>query len=472
MKQENQIVPVEHSYPEGVFILPVRHRPIFPGMLVPIVISNKRTITALKTILNKDKYLGVILQKDDTLPNIDIKNLYKVGTLVYVVKTVNLPDEGIQLMVNAMVRFTIKDVVYSHSNIYAKVSYHKDVVSKKDRETKAILQAVISITKNIFSQSSVFTEEMKLALMNVEEPGQIADFTCNVINLEKKELQEILETVDVKERLNKALNFLTRELEIIKLQNKIQGKVAHKVESSQREYMLREQLKAIHRELGSSESSSEKNANYYREKIKNLVLPEEANTRCNEEINKLDIIEMRSPEYGVICNYLDFIIKLPWEESEFHEVNIKSARTNLNKHHFGLVKPKERILEQLAVRNLLGQEKGLILCLVGPPGTGKTSLGKAIANSMKKKFFRFSVGGVKDEAEIKGHRRTYIGAMPGKILQALATVRVNDMVLLIDEIDKLGTSFQGDPASALLEVMDPEQNNDFRDHYYLHYNCK
>ncbi len=464
-KKKKMLVQVNQILPDKILIVPIRHRPVFPGMISPILITNKKLAKSVEAVLNINNFLGLLLQKDDTLSWDSIENLYSIGTTVNILKKVKLPDNNLQIMVNAVGRFKLKEYIHQKPYLYAKVENYLEETVQKDKELKALLHAVISTAKEVFSKSSVFTEEMKLTLINVEDPSKIADFICNIINLEKEEIQNMLETFDVKERLNKTLHFLVRELETLKLQEKIQGRIATKFEGQQKEQLLREQLKAIRDELGIDGKSKEKGPEYYKAKIEKLPLPEEAKNKCLEEVEKLDYVENRSNEYGVIRNYLDTIIDLPWKVPEFTKLDISEAQKILDKNHFGLQSIKERIIENLAVRNLLKKEKGSIICLVGPPGVGKTSLGKAIAKAMKKKFFRFSLGGMRDEAEIKGHRRTYVGAMPGKIIQALKVVKSKDALFLLDEVDKMGISFQGDPASALLEVFDPEQNKEFRDHF-------
>ncbi|MCS6984983.1 MAG: endopeptidase La [Leptospiraceae bacterium] len=461
----NLVVSIDHLLPETLFLVPIRGRPVFPGMVTPLVIAPGPLSQAVDVISKKTGYLGLVMQEDDQAEEIIAEKLYHTGTAVKILKKINLPEGGIHILVNTLQRFTIKEFVYTRPNVVAKVEYHPDVYDSRDKEIMALTRAVLAQAKEMMNESPFFTEEMKVTLVNVDEPGKIADFVCSILNLEKHEFQDILETFDVKRRLEKALVFITRELELLRLQKKIQGEIHRKIEEQQREFFLREQLKAIRQELGQRQGYQERNAEYYRTKIENLKLPAEAREKVLAEIDKLEYIDSNSAEFSVVRNYLDTIIDLPWEEPTFHEIDLNYARKVLNRDHFGLEDVKERILEFLAVRKLRHNEKGSILCLVGPPGAGKTSLGKSIAEAMQRKFYRFSLGGMRDEAEIKGHRRTYVGAMPGKIIQALRVVKSKNPVLMLDEIDKLGISFQGDPASALLEVLDPAQNTEFRDHY-------
>lgn len=444
--------------------MPVRHRPVFPGMVTPLVIAEGKLAEAIENVHKQNQYLGLVLQHDDTSAQVTPEQLYRVGTAARILKRINLPEGGMHLLVNSLERFKIVEFLHSSPQILAKVEYQIEPNEVRDKELIALMRSVLNQAKEMMTENPYFTEEMKLTLVNVEEPGKIADFVASVLNLKREEFQEILETFDVRRRLERVLQFLARELDLVKLQRKIQGKVNQGVEHHQREYYLREQLKAIKSELRGPEHR-DKDADYYRQKIEAAKLPAEANERALDECNKLDYIEPSSHEYTVVRNYLDTILDLPWNAQVVDDIDLKFARQVLDRDHYGLEDVKTRILEYLAVRSLKHDVRGSIICLLGPPGVGKTSLGKSIATAMKKKFFRFSLGGMRDEAEIKGHRRTYIGAMPGKIIQGLKTTKAKDMVLMLDEIDKLGRSYHGDPASALLEVLDPAQNSEFRDHF-------
>lgn len=460
---QNFVVSVDQVLPPELFLVPIRYRPVFPGMVTPLVLSAGPLAEGIERVSRQTGYLGLVLQEDDTKEDVDSEKIYSVGTAVKIIKKVNLPDGGLHLLVNTLQRFKINKVINNKPFSRAKVTYYQDEITK-DKELIALTRAVLARAREMMSENPFFTEEMKVTLINVDEPGKIADFVCSVLNLEKEEYQEILETFDVKERLEKTLQFLAREYDLFKLQKKIQGKINDKIEQQQREFYLREQLRAIRTELGMNDPK-ELDAEQFRERIESLPLPEEVKEKAAEELNKFEYIDVNSSEYGVIRNYLETILDLPWGNPEFKSVDIEKARKILAKDHYGLDDVKTRIIEHLAVRELRGDDKGSIICLVGPPGVGKTSLGKSIARAMERKFYRFSLGGMRDEAEIKGHRRTYIGAMPGKIVQALKVVKSKNPVLMLDEIDKLGASFQGDPASALLEVLDPAQNSEFRDHF-------
>lgn len=462
-EEQNVIVPVHQLLPEELFIIPIKQRPIFPGMVSPLIITGKDFSSKVENILKKTTYLGLLIQRDIAEKAEDPDNLYEVGTAIKVIKSVNLPDGGLHLLINSLQRFSIKKYTYQKPSLLAKVEYYPEPEIKPDKELQALTRAVFSDAKNFMNANPLFTEEMKFTLVNVSEPGKIADFVCSILNLEKEEYQEILETFDLKKRLELTLQFLQREKDLFDLQQKIQFKINDRMDQQQRDFFLREQLRAIKSELGAG--SREKDFDYYKNKIEALQLPEEVEFKVLEEAEKLDYVDPNAGEYGVIRNYLDTVIALPWEEPLYKEIEIEKAIRILNKDHYGIEDVKERIIEYIAVKKLKRSEKGGIICLVGPPGVGKTSVGRSIARALNKKFFRFSVGGMRDEAEIKGHRKTYLGAMPGKLIQAIKVVQVKDPVLMLDEIDKMGISYQGDPASALLEVLDPEQNKDFRDHY-------
>ncbi|MBN8219750.1 MAG: endopeptidase La [Spirochaetes bacterium] len=433
-------------------------------MVTPLVIAEGKLAEAIENVHKSNQYLGLVLQHDDTQNEVGPDNLFKIGTAAKILKRINLPEGGMHLLVNSLERFRIQSFVHTQPQMLAKVEYQIEASEVRDKELIALMRSVLNQAKEMMTENPYFTEEMKLTLINVEEPGKIADFVCSVLNLKREEFQEVLETFDIRRRLERTLQFLARELDLVKLQRKIQGKVNQSAETNQREYYLREQLKAIKTELRGPETK-DKDADYYRQKIEAAKLPPEAQEKALDECSKLDYVEPSSHEYTVIRNYLDTLLDLPWNVEAVDDIDLAHARQVLNRDHYGLDDVKTRILEYLAVRSLKKDVKGSIICLVGPPGVGKTSLGRSIATAMKKKFFRFSLGGMRDEAEIKGHRRTYIGAMPGKIVQGLKTTKAKDMVLMLDEIDKLGRSFHGDPASALLEVLDPQQNFEFRDHF-------
>ncbi|RME90830.1 MAG: endopeptidase La [Candidatus Hydrogenedentota bacterium] len=463
---DHKIVPVDQLLPDELFIVPLKFRPIFPGLVTPLMIPPGPLAESVENVIKKSPYIGLLLQKDENVKELSVENLYSVGTAARVLKKMKLPDGGIQLLINTLFRFKVKNYRYTKPFPVAEVEYFREEDSgKRDKETQGLMRAIINNARKMANMNPLMTEEMKLTLVNVDSPGRLADFACNILDLSKEEYQEILETFDTKQRLEKSLRLLIREMEMLKLQQQIEGKITDKMAEQQREYFLREQLKQIRHELGLDKKPKEKDAEFYREKIQSSGMSEEAKEKALQEVEKLEYVEPSASEYSVIRNYLDLILDLPWDTPKFEPIDLKKAERILNRDHYGLEDVKQTILEILAVRNLTQKNKGNILCFVGPPGVGKTSLGKSIASAMKKKFYRFSLGGMRDEAEIKGHRRTYIGAMPGKFIQALRTVKTADPVIMLDEIDKLSSSYHGDPASALLEVLDPQQNESFLDHY-------
>jgi len=468
------------NFPESVVIIPIMNSPIFPGMIAPIILTEDKfspeldeqllktgfvALNLVKTEL-KDSNGNIIPEEEIDLDNRDInaRDLYKVGVLCKVVKKLKLPDGSVNVLVHGIKRYRASEITSSSPLIITKVEVFDDIL-ETDEELDAYTRSVINQVKKLSEINPYFNEEMKLAMLNSPSPGALADLVAFAISLDIPEAQDFLETLVVKKRFAKLLVYLKREKDVADIQKKISDEVNDKVNKYQREYFLREQLKVIRSELGMDEDDKSRDINKFREKIEELDLPDTAHKTVEDELERLEAIPDSSPEYNISRTYLNWIIDLPWGKSTKDIIKIPEAEKILEKDHYGLEKAKKRILEFLAVRKLKPDYDGTILCLSGPPGVGKTSLGKSIAASLGRKFYRFSLGGMRDEAEIKGHRRTYVGAMPGRIVQALKRVEVNNPVIMLDEIDKLGSSYQGDPASALLEVLDPEQNNSFIDHY-------
>ena len=462
---EGDLLSVDRILPSQLYIIPIRYRPIFPGIVTPLIISHGRFSEAVDRALPSSRTIGLLLLKDDELENIGANDLFQFGTASKILKKINLPDGGINVLINSVKRFVIKKVVSEKPHIVAEVSYIDEEQPKKNMELKALTRAVLTQLKLLSENNPLFTEEMKLTMVNVEEPGKIADFVASMLSLEKQEYQSILETVQVRRRLEMVLQLLHKEMEVHTLQKKLQGFISDKMDKQQREFFLREQLKAIKTELGMEEDERANEIKEMKRKAEQLSLKGEAKEKLNEETEKLSLTDVNSSEYSITRNYIETVISLPWNLKTVDNLDIERAERVLNRDHYALDDVKKRILEFLAVRKLKPDSRGSIICLVGPPGVGKTSLGQSIARALQKKFFRISLGGMRDEAEIKGHRRTYIGAMPGKIIQGLRVCKSRNPVFMLDEIDKLGQSLQGDPASALLEVLDPEQNAEFRDHY-------
>ncbi|HPS58158.1 MAG TPA: endopeptidase La [Spirochaetota bacterium] len=466
--QEHQIIVAQEFRPEKMTIIPVSQRPIFPGMMIPLILTGDIMIESAQEIIESpNKMGGVVLIKNQHDDMAKSEDLYNVGVAVKIIKITPVDEKTVQVMLNALGRITLKEVMQNGPVIRWSVeNYYEDEFKPTD-EMKAYSMAIISSVKDLIKTNSLFQEELKLFLnrFSVEDPGKLADFVASMTSAESGEIQDILETFDVRQRVKKVLILLKKEIELNKLQKKITQQIEEKISRQQKEFFLREQLKEIKKELGLEKDEKSTEIEKFQERIAKLKLTEEAAKQIDEEMNKMRLLEPHSAEYGVSRNYLDWLTSLPWGIFSEDNYDIDKARKILNRDHYGLDDIKERILEFIATGKMKGNISGSIICFIGPPGVGKTSIGKSVAEALNRKFFRFSLGGMRDEAEIKGHRRTYIGAMPGKIIQSLKTVDVANPVIMLDEIDKIGASFQGDPASALLEVLDPEQNNNFLDHY-------
>ncbi|MFP5458349.1 MAG: endopeptidase La [Bacteriovoracia bacterium] len=487
--------------PSEVVIIPIVNSPIFPGMIAPIILSEDKYTSELDAYLARHNYIALNLVKfkdgggvmeeegeeheededeaedeqgltgHDTMGAPEAVNkaltpqdIYKVGVLCKIVKKLKLPDGSVNLLVHGMRRYRALEYTGDAPLLLCRPEVFSDI-HEPDEELDAYTRSVINQVKKLSEINPYFNEEMKLAMLNSPSPGSLADLVAFALSLDVPEAQDFLETLVVKKRFAKLLVYLKREKDVADIQKKITDEVNDKVNKYQREYFLREQLKVIRNELGMDEDEKAKDMKKLKEGIDAANLPEDARRVAFEELDRLESIPDSSPEYNVTRTYLQWMIQLPWNKHSEDSVDIAAARKMLEKDHYGLEKAKERILEFLAVRKLKPEYDGTILCLSGPPGVGKTSLGQSIAHALGRKFYRFSLGGMRDEAEIKGHRRTYVGAMPGKVIQALKRVEVNNPVIMLDEIDKLGKSYQGDPASALLEVLDPEQNKTFIDNY-------
>ncbi|WP_304221377.1 endopeptidase La [Gracilinema caldarium] len=460
---EQGIIPIDQILPNKLYLVALMGRPIFPGIFTPIMIGNPADVKVVDEALAGDGLIGlVMLQNESENPTID--DLYKVGTVAKIVKKINIPDGGVNIFISTLKRFRIKKTLNASNPIVAAVEYLEDEEDDTS-EVKALTRALISEMKQVSENNPLFSEEMRLNMINIDHPGKIADFIASILNIDKTEQQRILEILNVRKRMEQVLVFIKKEQELLKIQKKIQKEINEKIEKSQREYFLREELKAIKNELGMTTDAKSSEYQKFRDKLNEIHLDDEVREAVEQELEKFSLMDPNSSEFIVTRNYLDTIVNLPWNKESNTELDMDYARKVLEEDHYGLKDVKDRIMEFLAVRKLRNDTKGSILCLVGPPGVGKTSVGRSIARALGKQFFRFSVGGMRDEAEIKGHRRTYVGAMPGKIIQGLKLVKTKDPVFMIDEIDKMGSSYQGDPSSALLEVLDPEQNYAFRDHY-------
>jgi ATP-dependent Lon protease len=464
---EGGLVVASEILPTGLPIIPLRPRPAFPGIMIPLALSGRAQVTALQQALeHQSQALGLVMVRDFDEAD-SAENLHQVGVAAKIVKVLQTEKNAAHVLVNSLERFVIEEVSEKGRALYARVRYHFATELSVNPELRAYSMAILSTLKELVQINPLYSEEIKLFLnrSSLDDPGRLADFAANLTSADGQQLQEILATLDVRKRIDKVLILLKKELEVSRLQTKISKQIEEKVSAQQREFFLREQLKAIKHELGLEKEGKDTEIEKFQKRLKKLTLNDEAQWAVADEMDKLQLIEPSSPEYNVSRNYLDWLTILPWGVFSKDSYNISRARRILDRDHYGLKDVKERILEFIAVGKMKGDISGSILCLVGPPGVGKTSIGHSIADALGREFFRFSLGGMRDEAEIKGHRRTYIGAMPGKFIQAMKTAGTGNPVLMLDEIDKIGASFQGDPASALLEVLDPEQNSSFRDHY-------
>ncbi len=462
----NTIVPTDTILPDRLRIIPIEGRPIFPGIFTPLMLTASEDINAAEAAFKDTGFIGIVMLKNEK-DNPEAADLHKIGTVARIVRKVVLPDGGLNVFISTQKRFRIKKTLHKTSPILVAVEYLEDEEADTF-EVKALTRALVSEMKEVSENNPLFSEEMRLNMVNIDNPGKIADFISSILNLEKDEQQKILETLNVRQRMEKVLVFIKKEQELLKVQKKIQSEINDRVEKSQREYFLREEMKSIQEELGETADGNATDYQKFKKKIEEFNFEGEVKETVESELEKFHLSDPSSSEYMVSRNYLELITQLPWKfnpEIDGLNYNLDDAQKILESEHFGMEEVKKRVLEYLAVRKMKNDTKGSIMILVGPPGVGKTSIGKSIATAMNKKFYRFSVGGMHDEAEIRGHRRTYVGAMPGKIIQGLKITKSLSPVFLIDEIDKMGTSNQGDPASALLEVLDPEQNFSFRDNY-------
>jgi ATP-dependent Lon protease len=452
----------DKKYPKNLPILALRNTVIFPYSIVPLTIARPKSVKAVDEVTSKGKILGVLTQRDEKIDDPSSNDLYHYGTICKIVRLLKQSDDTILLMVQGLDRFKVERFIQTEPYLLVEITPLKAIVFE-DIETEALVKQV----KNQFQQMISFLapqlqQAISVTAAHVDDPEQLADFIASNLDVAVEKKQGVLEILDVKERLRTVLRLLEEQIEILKVGSKIQSEVKSEIEKGMRERYLREQLAAIRRELGEEGNPEIKELE---EKIKNAKMPPSVEKEAKRELERLAQMHPSSAEYTVSRTYLDWLIELPWAVSTEDNLDIKRAREVLDEDHYNLEKVKERILEYLAVLKLKGEMKGPILCYVGPPGVGKTSLGQSIARALGRKFIRMSLGGVRDDAEIRGHRRTYVGALPGRIIQGIRRAGSNNPVFMLDEIDKLGRDFRGDPASALLEVLDPEQNHSFQDHY-------
>ncbi len=455
----------EMEIPEVLPMMAVRDVVVFNYMIIPLFVGRPGSVEAVNEALGTNKLLMLVTQKDATKDNPKVEDLYDVGMVCVVMRTLKLPDGRLKVLVQAMSKAKIKEFVRTDPSYQVSVEVIEDVeVEKVTVEVEAMMRAVREQTEKIMSLRGILSADLMMIINNIEDPGRLADLVGSNLRLKISESQKILEESDPVERLRLVSQLLTKELEVSTVQAKIQNDAKEEMSKSQREYFLREQLHALQKELGDTDERSQEIDELER-KIKKTKMPKSVRKEAKKQLSRMDMMHPDSSEATIIRTYIDWILDVPWKKSSKDMLDLVQAKVILDEDHHGLEKVKERILEYLAVRKLNQTTKGPILCFVGPPGVGKTSLGQSVARAMGRKFHRISLGGMRDEAEIRGHRRTYIGAMPGRIVQGLKTVGTNNPVFMMDEIDKLGSDYRGDPSSALLEVLDPEQNFEFSDHY-------
>src|SRR5262245_58000164 len=455
--------PVAKIVPAVLPILGLSDIVIFPSMIAPLLVDTPQSIRLIDDVVEGDRLLGLLLQRRPEVDNPQPEDLWEYGCAGRVLKMLKFPDGSVRVLVEGLWRIRIKEYETLVPYLRAKIEVLKDVV-QEDLELTALARNAHSQFQEIIKLSPALSDQVKIAALNTEVPGNLTDLIAANLNLNLEERQRLLELSNVKERLHHLRPLMDRELEVSQLSTKIQNEVTNSMAKSQRDFFLREQIRAIQRELGEADPAMTE-INTLREQIEKNPLPDEVQKVAFKELERLSQMSPAVAEYALTRNYVDWLLNLPWNKATEDTVNIDTAARILEEQHFGLEKVKERLLEFIAVIKLKHDLKGPILCLVGPPGVGKTSLGKSVADALGRKFARISLGGLRDEAEIRGHRRTYVGAMPGRIIQSLRRVESRNPVILFDELDKVGSDFRGDPASALLEVLDPQQNNTFTDHY-------
>ena len=442
-----------NEIPELLPLIPLRDLILFPNLVVPLFVGRERSIRALEEAMRGEHLVALATQKSAETQDPGADDIYDIGCIATVMQELKLPDGTAKALVEGQKRFRILEYVQTDPYMIVRIEpiTEDDTI---DVETEALMRALVNDFEKAAELGKPIPQEVLVAASAIEEPGRLGDFVSFHLNLKTEEKQQILEAVEPRERLERATRFLRKELEILELGSKIQNRVKEQMSKSQREYFLREQLKAIQQELGTFDETQAE-IDEYTEKIKAAVMPEVVEERALKELGRLEKMPPQSAETSVIRTYLDWLIGMPWNAESEEKLDLVAAQEILDTDHYGLEKVKERVLEYLAVHKLTNKMRGPILCFVGPPGVGKTSIGKSIARSLNREFVRMSLGGVRDEAEIRGHRRTYVGALPGRIVQSLSQVGTRNPVFMMDEIDKVGMDFRGDPTSALLEVLDP-----------------
>jgi ATP-dependent Lon protease len=454
----------KEDIPQVLPILPLRNSVFFPGGVLPLAVGRQKTIALIKDAVRDDQVIGVVTQRRAEEEDPGASDLYAMGTVARIVKLLKMGEDNYSLVVQGLARFRVLDLVQEAPYLKARVEAVEDKTSAENVEVEALGINLKKLAREVIELMPELPAAATELVESITHPGHLADLIAANVDVPIEEKQAVLETVDLKARMKLVLELLNRKREILKLSNKIDSAVKGEMSKTQREYYLRQQLKAIKEELGEI-GEEEEELDELQERLKKAGLPPDVEKVAQKELNRLKTIPAASSEYTVARTYLDWIADLPWSKTSEDNLDIENARATLDADHYGIQKVKKRILEYLAVRKLKNDMKGPILCLVGPPGVGKTSLGQSIARSVGRKFVRLSLGGVRDEAEIRGHRRTYVGALPGRFIQSMKKAGTKNPVMMLDEIDKLGADFRGDPSAALLEVLDPEQNNSFSDHY-------
>lgn len=456
------------ALPEEITIVPVQDRPLFPGITVPLTFSGEKALQSIQNAYeHNNATMGVVMIQDNDDEDVFQARMFQVGTVLKIFRVAPVDSNTVQVLVQGIRRFEYVETMQREPLLRWKVQYHYEPEEKPDSDLKAYMMSITSEVKELLGLNPISQEQLKMILgqMDYQKPGLMMDVIAYMLSADREKLQHLLAQYDLYDRAQYLLVLLREEIELTKVQKKITDQIQEKVNQQQKEYFLREQLKAIKRELGIEKDDKQAQLDKLEEKFNQLTLPEQVRKQVHEEMEKFQMLEPSSPEFNVTRNYLETLASLPWGIHSKDTYNIKKARRVLEKDHYGLEDVKNNILEFLSSIMKSGKLSGSIICLVGPPGVGKTSVGRSIARALNREFTRFSLGGMRDEAEIKGHRRTYIGAMPGKLIQSIQRCGTQNPVVMLDEIDKLGISFQGDPASALLEVLDPEQNSEFVDHY-------
>ena len=451
------------TYPDNLPILPLRNTVLFPGVVFPVTVGRDKSIKLIQDAYKGDKIIGVVAQKDQNIEDPTAKDLYPVGTLAHILKMLKMPDGNITVIIQGKRKFKLDEITQEEPYFRGNITATTDSKANKGKETNATVSSIRDLASQIVEVSPNIPSEASFALKNINSPNFLVNFISSNLNVSVDEKQEILELSVFKKKANRVLTYLDKELQMLELKNKIQSKVKVDLDQQQKEYFLQQQIRAIQEELGQDSPDKEI------ESLRARGLKKKWNTKVGKaftkELDRLLRMNPATPDYSVSLNYAELLLELPWDEFSKDNFDLKRAKKVLDADHFGLEKVKERILEYLAVLKLKGDMKSPILCLYGPPGVGKTSLGKSIAKAMGREYVRMSLGGLHDESELRGHRKTYIGAMPGRIIQSIKKAGKSNPIFVLDEIDKIGNDHRGDPSSALLEILDPEQNNAFHDNY-------